>query len=126
MDGGKHVHPKESKLGGETNSSINDADAATMVGEKPSNEGMGMGMDATTGVGGKSTNETEKESAPSKSLSFCVVLFGLCPFAFLRKQSGSHEQSSEQQMSEDGMFYCSLCEVEVSKAFSNSYGVHFC
>ncbi|MCD7456815.1 hypothetical protein HAX54_033298 [Datura stramonium] len=28
---------------------------------------------------------------------------------------GRHEESSQEQLSEDGMFYCSLCEVEVFK-----------
>ncbi|KAL7240617.1 hypothetical protein ACSBR2_006305 [Camellia fascicularis] len=60
-DSKNHVRFKESKLGGESTSSIQDANAAT--------------------IGGKPLDK----------------------------------ESCEQQLSEDGMFYCSLCEVEVFK-----------
>ncbi|XP_010552564.1 PREDICTED: probable protein S-acyltransferase 22 [Tarenaya hassleriana] len=40
----------------------------------------------------------------------------LCsPFALLCHSCNRRDESSEQKMSEDGMFYCSLCEVEVFK-----------
>ncbi|CBI22303.3 unnamed protein product, partial [Vitis vinifera] len=91
-DNGKHNRPKESKLGGESTSSINDANAAT-TGQKP----------------------TERKNAPSNHSSCFTGLLVFIPCAFLCNCSSSQEESSEQQMSEDGMFYCSLCEVEVFK-----------
>ncbi|KAF8399537.1 hypothetical protein HHK36_015404 [Tetracentron sinense] len=102
VDNGKHSQPKESKLGGESTSSINDANAAT-VGERV------VGMDA---IGEDPTSEIEKKNASSHQSSCFMILLGLCPCAFICNCSSPHEQSSEQQMSEDGMFYCSLCEVE--------------
>ncbi|KAM7251802.1 hypothetical protein ACFE04_023685 [Oxalis oulophora] len=42
----------------------------------------------------------------------CCLLLALAPCAYI---CGSSEGSREEQMSEDGMFYCSLCEVEVFK-----------
>lgn len=108
MCNGKHNQPRESKLGGESTSSVPDANAA-MVGEKPQDEVM-VGMDS---FGEDPIDEVEKKNASSNNQSCCLVLLGLFPCAFMRKCSSRHEQSSEQQMSEDGMFYCSLCEVEV-------------
>lgn len=66
-------------------------------------------MNANTG---NVTSETERKNAASGDLSCFTGL--LVPCAFLCNCSSSHE-SSEQQMSEDGMFYCSLCEVEVCR-----------
>ncbi|XP_047333026.1 probable protein S-acyltransferase 22 [Impatiens glandulifera] len=46
--------------------------------------------------------------------SWAFGLLALIPCASLcNKCSNPHEESTEQQLSEDGMFYCSLCEVEV-------------
>ncbi|XP_010470928.1 PREDICTED: probable protein S-acyltransferase 22 [Camelina sativa] len=57
-------------------------------------------------------NETNKKLESSKKSS---VLRWLCsPCALLCNCCGGGDESSEQ-MSEDGMFYCSLCEVEVFK-----------
>lgn len=109
-DNGKHNRPKESKLGGESTSSINDANAAT-TGQKPVDEDV-LGMNATTG---NITSETERKNAPSNHSSCFTGLLVFIPCAFLCNCSSSQEESSEQQMSEDGMFYCSLCEVEVFK-----------
>ncbi|CAI9096526.1 OLC1v1032696C2 [Oldenlandia corymbosa var. corymbosa] len=44
-----------------------------------------------------------------------MTQLALLPCAFFRNSSCSHEESTEQQLSEDGMFYCSLCDVEVFK-----------
>lgn len=49
----------------------------------------------------------EKKSASSPLLLVCS------PFAYICSCSSSSEESSDKQTSEDGMFYCSLCEVEV-------------
>jgi hypothetical protein len=38
------------------------------------------------------------------------------PCAFICNHCSSSDESSELQMSEDGMFYCSLCEVEVGRS----------
>ena len=57
---------------------------------------------------------TEKKNASSPSSS-CLLL--VCsPCAYICGCSSSSNESSEQQASEDGMFYCSLCEVEVSRS----------
>lgn len=49
----------------------------------------------------------EKKSASSPLLLVCS------PCAYICSCSSSSEESSDKQTSEDGMFYCSLCEVEV-------------
>lgn len=108
-ENGKHNRPMESKLGGESTSSINDANAAT-TGQKPLEEDA-LGMTATTG---NLTSETNRKSMSSNHPSWFMGILAFFPCAFFRNCSTSHEESSEQQMSEDGMFYCSLCEVEVS------------
>ncbi|KAL6010386.1 hypothetical protein ACLOJK_000817 [Asimina triloba] len=106
---GKIASPKGSKLGGESTSSVKDAKAA-LVGEK-SLDGT-MGTDAT-GFGGDSVASFGKGIESPHRSSFLLVLLGCCPFAFCN-HARSLEQGLEQQ-SEDGMFYCSLCEVEVFK-----------
>ncbi|RVW66805.1 putative protein S-acyltransferase 22 [Vitis vinifera] len=78
---------------------------------KPVDEDV-LGMNATTG---NITSETERKNAPSNHSSCFTGLLVFIPCAFLCNCSSSQEESSEQQMSEDGMFYCSLCEVEVFK-----------
>ncbi|KAL5553710.1 hypothetical protein UlMin_041111 [Ulmus minor] len=107
QDCGKHSRQKDSKLGGESTSSLHDANAMK-VGEKLVDEDL-VGKDETSKV---STIDAEKENASSKRSS-CLLL--VCsPCAFICNCSGSSEESS-LQMSEEGMFYCSLCEVEVFK-----------
>ncbi|XP_057948002.1 probable protein S-acyltransferase 22 [Malania oleifera] len=110
-DKGKHTQPKESKLGAgeESTSSIHDANAA-LVGHKHVDQNV-MGMDAT--IEGPVT-EIEKDASTQKSSCF-MGLVAIFPCAFLCSCSNSQEEPSEQQTSEDGMFYCSLCEVEVFK-----------
>jgi hypothetical protein len=56
----------------------------------------------------------EKKSASPSSPSCFLWLFSPC--AYICSCSSSHEDSSNQQASEDGMFYCSLCEVEVCRS----------
>ncbi|KAJ9549146.1 hypothetical protein OSB04_021689 [Centaurea solstitialis] len=58
------------------------------------------------------TSETEKSS---KSPSCFMPVLALIPCAAMCHCSSPDEESSELQTSEDGMFYCSLCEVEVFK-----------
>ncbi|KAL4304315.1 hypothetical protein GQ457_10G028920 [Hibiscus cannabinus] len=57
--------------------------------------------------------ETERNNASSKQSSCFLWIFFPC--AFICKCCSSNDESSEQQTSEDGMYYCSLCEVEVFK-----------
>ncbi|KAK4598641.1 hypothetical protein RGQ29_015914 [Quercus rubra] len=103
----KHSRPKDSKLGGESTSSVLDANTTT-VGGKPMDKDA-VGKDATMK---DHTAEIEKNASPKNSS--CLLL--VCsPCAFICNSCGSSEESSEQQMSEEGMFYCSLCEVEVFK-----------
>ncbi|CAG7907973.1 unnamed protein product, partial [Brassica rapa] len=54
----------------------------------------------------KKLDSSQRSSLLRLLCSPCAMLCGCC--------TGKGE-SSEQQMSEDGMFYCSLCEVEVLK-----------
>ncbi|XP_010258225.1 PREDICTED: probable protein S-acyltransferase 22 [Nelumbo nucifera] len=107
---GMHCLSKESKLGGESSSSKHDVNAA-IVGDKPMDE-CKVDNDATTEVG--PTSEIEKNTS-SHSPSCCIYLLGFCPCVVMYNCLSPHEQSSELQTSEDGMFYCSLCEVEVCK-----------
>ncbi|XP_058081903.1 probable protein S-acyltransferase 22 [Magnolia sinica] len=101
VDNGKNIHPKEPKQGVGSASSINDANASTI-------------QEKSHDVGTITTKEIQKNISSHDS-SFCMVLFGWCPSAFIGNQCRSHDQSSGQEVSEDGMFYCSLCEVEVFK-----------
>lgn len=107
-DSAKNSGQKESKLGGESTSSLHDANAIK-VGEKPLDED--MGKDAASKV---STVDTEKKNT-SQAHSSCLLL-ACSPFAYICNCAGSSEESSTQQMSEEGMFYCSLCEVEVCRS----------
>ncbi|CAL5396432.1 unnamed protein product [Camellia sinensis] len=109
-DSKNHVRFKESKLGGESTSSIQDANAAT-IGGKP----LDKGVKDTDTAGEDYTAEIENKNA-SPCHSFCfTALMAFIPCASLCICSNQHEESCEQQLSEDGMFYCSLCEVEVFK-----------
>ncbi|XP_057482228.1 probable protein S-acyltransferase 22 isoform X1 [Actinidia eriantha] len=109
-DSKKHARLKESKLGGDSTSSILDANAAT-IGGKPIDKST-KDMDAAAE---DYAIETEKKNESSYPSSCCVALLPLIPCAFIHNCSSPHEESSQQQLSEDGMFYCSLCEVEVFK-----------
>lgn len=96
---------EESKLGGESTSSIQDANAAS-VGEKHSIKNSKK-QDSRT-----EDNVSETVIETSKSSCLMAVL-ALVPCVAMCHCSNSNEESSELQTSEDGMFYCSLCEVEV-------------
>ncbi|XP_044488864.1 probable protein S-acyltransferase 22 isoform X2 [Mangifera indica] len=104
----KAARLKDSKLGGESTSSINDANAAA-VGGKPLEKDE-MGADVTSKDLNSEIEKINKSADCSSSL-----LYALTPCAFICNCSGSSGESSEQQISEDGMYYCSLCEVEVFK-----------
>ncbi|XP_022881846.1 probable protein S-acyltransferase 22 isoform X2 [Olea europaea var. sylvestris] len=104
-DDRKHVKSNKSKLSGELTSSTEDANAAT---EKKSRDKRNKDLDATA----DSTAETQKKNPSSHQRSCLITMLALLPCALV---CNSCDKSSEQQMSEDGMFYCSLCEVEVFK-----------
>ncbi|KAJ1380694.1 Palmitoyltransferase, DHHC domain [Sesbania bispinosa] len=98
---------KGSKLGGESTSSMHDGNASTVGPKSVDKEALGTEAslkDAAISV--------EKKSASSPSSCFLLVC---SPCAYICSCSSSSEESSDQQTSEDGMFYCSLCEVEVFK-----------
>ncbi|KAI3812024.1 hypothetical protein L1987_16725 [Smallanthus sonchifolius] len=64
----------------------------------------------------KDTNDdkSKTENATSSPSRFMAIL-RLIPCALMCHCSSPEDESSEHQASEDGMFYCSLCEVEVFK-----------
>ena len=107
-ENGKYFGPKDSKLGGDSTTSFHDDNASSAGGKTlekdaaPTDETL---KDASV--------EFEGNNASLKQSSCLLWIFSPC--AFICKCTSSNEESSEQQMSEDGMFYCSLCEVEVQK-----------
>ncbi|KAL8150147.1 hypothetical protein V2J09_019955 [Rumex salicifolius] len=102
------LQPKNSKLHGESASSVCDPDVPTK-GQK-SEYIDGKSMDA-------SVENLEAENTASASPRCSSWLLGvLCfPCSFLSKCLSGGEESSDRDTSEDGMFYCSLCKVEVFK-----------
>lgn len=106
----KNLELKQSKLGGESTSSIQDGNFATN--EEKTLGKSGKDTDAKAGESGKVElpNETKR----------CTALLPFLPCAFVHNCLSSREDSFDQRMSEDGMFYCSLCEVEVCSDFSLS------
>ncbi|KAF8021429.1 hypothetical protein BT93_G1765 [Corymbia citriodora subsp. variegata] len=106
LDNGKYVRQKDSKLGGDSTSSIHDANNAAAGGKSLDN-------DVESTAAKEYTAETERNSAPSKHTTCCAL--ALFPCALMCECCSSSDESSEKHISEDGMFYCSLCEVEVFK-----------
>ncbi|XVE85797.1 hypothetical protein DITRI_Ditri17bG0120100 [Diplodiscus trichospermus] len=107
-DSGKYSGAKDAKLGGDLNTCLHD-DNATSAGGKTLEK-----CAAPTEETLKDTNvKIVGNKTPSKRPSCFLWIFYPC--TFICKCFSSNEESSEQQMSEDGMFYCSLCEVEVFK-----------
>lgn len=104
-------------MGGESASSVIDTNAPSVAGKLSEKET--MNVDAAS----KDYNsETGKKNELSERSS-CFLL-ALAPCGYICNCSGSKDESSEQQISEDGMFYCSLCEVEVYEIFPN--GLSLC
>ncbi|KAE8664630.1 putative protein S-acyltransferase 22 [Hibiscus syriacus] len=104
----KYSGPKDSKFGVDSATTFRD-DNDTSVGGKT------VEKDAV--VADETLKDTSVEIEGNDGLpkqSSCL-LWIFSPCAVICRCTGSHEESSEQQMSEDGMFYCSLCEVEVFK-----------
>ncbi|CAA2975693.1 probable S-acyltransferase 22 [Olea europaea subsp. europaea] len=105
-DSKKHVGLNESKLGAESTSSIQDG-CAGIPGEKAFDKS-NISIDKRA----ECTSESDKKNMPSRQVSYFMAILAFLPCAYV---CDLDEESSEQQMSEDGMFYCSLCEVEVFK-----------
>ncbi|CAN7053656.1 hypothetical protein IGI04_028498 [Brassica rapa subsp. trilocularis] len=63
-------------------------------------------QDQENGTNTKKLNSSQRSCFLRVLCSPCALICGCC---------SGRDESSEQQMSEDGMFYCSLCEVEVYK-----------
>ncbi|KAJ0241313.1 protein S-acyltransferase 22 [Hirschfeldia incana] len=81
---------------------------------KGSKDDCGVAKSRDSTCGHDQENGTNKKLESSQRSCFlrvlcspCALICGCC--------SGRRDESSEQHMSEDGMFYCSLCEVEVFK-----------
>lgn len=88
--------PHRTKKGGNSASSSQRGKAETALGKSPK--------------GGKAM----EDKSIAKSNYCSAALLAIVPCVAFCSCSGASEDSS-QQMSEDGMFYCSLCEVEVFK-----------
>lgn len=101
----KQDQSKTCRREGEFAPSINETDAE-IVNENPSTKGSVSKATGELSLG----HEDRRESCRTKPVWF--ILLGWFP---LFSQCSWQEQSSEQNASEDGMFYCSLCKVEVSK-----------
>jgi hypothetical protein len=106
-DSEKHNPQKDSTLGGGSTSSKHDANASTVGGKSLDKEA--VGSDATL----KEPNTQIEKVSSGNSSCFQWVFF---PCALICNWCSSSDESSELQMSEDGMFYCSLCEVEVGRS----------
>lgn len=108
---GKHSQTKELKLASESTASLIRDENAVTVGEmRPIDEKL-IGVGASTDI---PITGTDKGNAHSCHSSRLISLLAMFPCVCLCNCSNSHGKS-DQQMSEDGMFYCSLCEVEVFK-----------
>ncbi|KAB2088426.1 hypothetical protein ES319_A04G174700v1 [Gossypium barbadense] len=107
-ESGKYSGPKDCKLGGGSATTLHD-DNDALVGGKTAEKDTAA-TDETLKDGAV---ELEGNDGSMKQSSCLLWIFSPC--AVICKCCGSNEESSEQQMSEDGMFYCSLCEVEVFK-----------
>ncbi|KAE8658877.1 putative protein S-acyltransferase 22 [Hibiscus syriacus] len=104
----KYFGPKDTKFGGDSAITFRD-DNDTSVGGKTVEKDAAV-ADETL----KDTNvEIEGNDGFPKQSSCLLWIFSPC--VAICRCTGSHEESSDQQMSENGMFNCSLCEVEVFK-----------
>lgn len=107
-DSKKLAEVKSSKLGEESTSSMHEAYASTAEASCVDKEGLG-----TKGISENASNSVEK----STSSCSAFVLLVSSPCAYICSCSSLTEKSSDKQISEDGMFFCSLCEVEVRRRF---------
>lgn len=106
---GEHTGAKDSKLCGESASSKQFVNAAGKGG-KPHDED-----DKSTDINMEKFKADHEHGVESSHCSSCVMGILFYPCTFLCNCMSPSEESSERQPSEEGMFYCSLCEVEVYK-----------
>ncbi|KAF8664185.1 hypothetical protein HU200_054878 [Digitaria exilis] len=99
---GKHKHLKESRKG------VSDT-RLQLEGTREKQE------HEVTVSSEKSMAEHKDENPSCCSSTFSTFLLIFYPLSFVLSCCQSHEWSSEQQASEEGMFFCSLCEVQVLK-----------
>lgn len=97
---GKHKHLKESRKG------VSDT-RLQLEGTREKQE------HEVTVSSEKSMTEHKDENPSCCSSTFSTFLLIFYPLSFVLSCCQSHEWSSEQQASEEGMFFCSLCEVQV-------------
>ncbi|KAL2349204.1 hypothetical protein Fmac_003204 [Flemingia macrophylla] len=97
----------KSKLGGESTSSRHEGNVSTVGPILVNKEDLGTEASLKDAA-----VSTEKKSA-SSPLSCLQLVFAPC--AYICGCSSSSKESFDEQASEDGMFFCSLCEVEVFK-----------
>ncbi|XP_066395190.1 probable protein S-acyltransferase 22 isoform X1 [Miscanthus floridulus] len=99
---GKHRHLNESRKGS--------SDAQLQL------EGTGEKQEHEVAASSeKSTTQHKDKNSSCLSSTFSAFLLLFYPLSFVFSCCQSHEWSSEQQASEEGMFFCSLCEVQVLK-----------
>lgn len=97
---GKHRHLKESRKGS--------SDAQLQL------EGTGEKQEHEVAASSeKSMTQHKDKNSSCLSSTFSAFLLLFYPLSFVFSCCQSHEWSSEQQASEEGMFFCSLCEVQV-------------
>ncbi|KAF8049558.1 hypothetical protein N665_2182s0006 [Sinapis alba] len=91
-------------------------------GKFPQSKGSKDGCGSAMGGGAKSHDSTcvqDQENGTNKKLESsqrsCLLRVLCSPCALICGCCSGSDESSEHQMSEDGMFYCNLCEVEVFK-----------
>ncbi|KAK4780850.1 hypothetical protein SAY87_016956 [Trapa incisa] len=102
----KQFQSKDMKLGGDSTSSIQDVNSAAIGGKA-------LEAHAAASEAKESSPEIKKNITSSRTSS--CSLWVLSPCYLICKCCGQGEEASDHQGSEDGMFYCSLCEVEVFK-----------
>ncbi|KAL6645603.1 hypothetical protein ACP70R_017211 [Stipagrostis hirtigluma subsp. patula] len=110
-DPGIFCSTKDLKLDMDERNSHIKSDNRITHGGRPLSEGFNA-----AGNSEKLSSMLERKDSPSRS-RFSGILCLICfPFSFIFKCClHSDNQPSEQNMSEEGMFFCSLCEAEVLK-----------
>ncbi|XP_028762069.1 probable protein S-acyltransferase 22 [Neltuma alba] len=103
-ESGKLAGLNGSKVGGGSTSSMHDANASVVGAKSLEKEELGTEASLKDAV-------ISTEKSASASPSSCL----LSPCALICCCSNPNDESADRQNSEDGMFYCSLCEVEVFK-----------
>ncbi|ONM24940.1 Metal ion binding protein [Zea mays] len=99
---GKHRHLKECRKGS--------SDVRLQL------EGTGEKQEHEVAASSEMSMTQYKDNIPScMSSTFSAFLLLFYPLSFVLSCCQSHEWSSEQQATEEGMFFCSLCEVQVLK-----------